>query len=92
MRQVSTKTSSLFLQQWCTDNKWLFVVMTSSDHLIDFRGEVIRFDSLPQTTCSIYFFQRAFPSCIRRVKILKAFFLLTCLELDTKPSISTNAA
>jgi hypothetical protein len=34
------------LRQWCTDNQRLFVVRTSSDRLLDFEGEVDRFDSL----------------------------------------------
>lgn len=40
--------------------QWLFVVRTSSDRLLDFDGEVARFDSL-QTTRSICFLQGALP-------------------------------
>jgi len=34
------------LQKWCTDNNWSFVLRTSTDHLVDFDGEVARFDSI----------------------------------------------
>jgi hypothetical protein len=72
------------LQQWCTDNKWLFVVRTSSDRLIDFDGEIARFDTL-RTTRSICFFQDAVPLSNavywKDKKYAKPLFLLTNLEL-----------
>lgn len=72
------------LQQWCADNKWLFVVRTSSDRLIDFDGEVARFDTL-QTTRSICFFQGALPLANavywKDKRYSKPLFLLTNLEL-----------
>jgi hypothetical protein len=33
-------------QEWCNDNHWSFVLRTSTDHLVDFDGEVARFDSI----------------------------------------------
>lgn len=72
------------LQQWCVDNHWLFVVRTSADRLIDFNGEVARFDSF-QTTRSIYFIESALPLANavywRGKGHSKPLFLLTNLEL-----------
>lgn len=72
------------LRQWCVDNHWLFVVRTSSDRLIDFDGEVARFDSI-QTTHRICFIQGALPSANavywRGKGHKKPLFLLTNLEL-----------
>lgn len=48
------------LQQWCLENHWSFVARTSSDRLIDFDGEVARFDSI-RTTRSICFISAALP-------------------------------
>lgn len=42
------------LRQWCTDNQRVFVVRTSSDRLLDFDGEVARFDSLQNTRSSCF--------------------------------------
>lgn len=72
------------LMEWCCDNGWIFVVRTSTDRLIDFDGEVARFDSL-RTTRSICFI----PDALRRVNAVfwharghqKPLFLLTNLEL-----------
>lgn len=72
------------LQQWCVDNHWSFVVRTSSDRLIDFDGEVARFDSI-QTTNSICFI----PGALLLANAVywrgkgqsKPLFLLTNLEL-----------
>lgn len=72
------------LQQWCVDNHWSFVVRTSSDRLIDFDGEVARFDSM-QTTRSICFIWDAVPLANavywRGKGHSKPLFLLTNLEL-----------
>jgi hypothetical protein len=72
------------LQQWCSDNKWLFVVRTSSDRLIDFDGEVARFDTL-RTTRSICFIQGALPLANAVYwlgkKHSKPLYLLTNLDL-----------
>lgn len=72
------------LRQWCADNHWSFVVRTSSDRLIDFDGEVARFDSM-QTTRSICFIEGALPLANavywRGKGHSKPLFLLTNLEL-----------
>jgi len=72
------------LRQWCVDNHWSFVVRTSSDRLIDFDGEVARFDSI-QTTRSICFIPDALPMANavywRGEGHSKPLFLLTNLEL-----------
>jgi len=72
------------LRQWLVDNHWLFVVRTSSDRLIDFDGEVARFDSI-QTTHSICFIPDALPLANavywRGKGHSKPLFLLTNLEL-----------
>ena len=72
------------LQQWCVGNLWSFVVRTSSDRLIDFDGEVARFDSI-QTTRSICFIPGALPLANavywREKGHPKPLFLLTNLEL-----------
>ncbi|MBX2890695.1 MAG: transposase [Saprospiraceae bacterium] len=72
------------LRQWCVENGWLFVVRTSSDRLIDFDGEVARFDSL-RTTRSICFIGGALPLANavywRGKGHSKPLFLLTNLEL-----------
>lgn len=72
------------LRQWLVDNHWLFVVRTSSDRLIDFDGEVARFDSI-QTTRSICFIPDALPVANavywRGKGHSKPVFLLTNLEL-----------
>jgi hypothetical protein len=72
------------LQQWCVDNQWLFVVRTSSDRLIDFDGEIARFDSI-QTTRSICFIEGALPLANavywRGKGYAKPLYLLTNLEL-----------
>lgn len=72
------------LQQWCISNHWSFVVRTSSDRLIDFNGEVARFDSI-QTTCKICFIQGALPLANAVYWLGKGYskplFLLTNLEL-----------
>jgi Transposase DDE domain len=72
------------LQQWCTDNNWLFVVRTSSDRLIDFDGEIARFDTI-QTTRSVCFIQGALPLANAVYWLEKGhpkpIFLLTNLEL-----------
>ncbi|HRI60466.1 MAG TPA: transposase [Saprospiraceae bacterium] len=72
------------LRQWCVDNHWLFVVRTSSDRLIDFDGEVARFDSI-QTTRSICFIEGALPLANavywRGKGHSKPILLLTNLEL-----------
>jgi hypothetical protein len=72
------------LQQWCITNKWLFVVRTSSDRLIDFDGEVARFDTM-RTTRSIYFIEGALPLANAVYWLEKGhpkpIFLLTNLDL-----------
>lgn len=72
------------LRQWCVDNQWLFVVRTSSDRLIDFDGEVARFDSI-QTTQRVCFIQGALPMANavywHEKGHPKPLFLLTNLEL-----------
>ena len=72
------------LRQWCADNHWSFVVRTSSDRLIDFDGEVARFDSI-QTTQSICFIEGALPLANavywRGKGHSKPLFLLTNMEL-----------
>ena len=72
------------LQQWCCDNHWSFVVRTSSDRLIDFDGEVARFDSM-RTTRSICFIPGALPLANavywRGKGHAKPLLLLTNLEL-----------
>mgnify|MGYP002867963583 CR=1 FL=1 len=74
----------LGLQQWCTDNHWMFVVRTSSDRLIDFGGELARFDSI-QTTRPICFIEGALPLANavywHDKRHTKPLFLLTNLEL-----------
>jgi hypothetical protein len=73
------------LQQCCVDNQWSFVVRTSSDRLIDFGGEVARFDSL-QTTRRICFIPGALTLANavywRGKGHSKPLFLLTNLELS----------
>lgn len=73
------------LQQCCVDNQWSFVVRTSSDRLIDFGGEVARFDSL-QTTRRICFIPDALPLANavywHGKGYSKPLFLLTNLELS----------
>ena len=72
------------LQEWCTDNHWLFVLRTSADRLIDFDGEVARFDSI-QTTRGICFIENALPLANavywRGKGYSKPIFLLTNIEL-----------
>jgi hypothetical protein len=72
------------LRQWCCDNDWSFVVRTSSDRLIDFDGDVARFDSI-QTTQRICFIEGALPLANavygRGKGYSKPLFLLTNLEL-----------
>ena len=72
------------LRQWCTDRRWLFVVRTSCDRLIDFDGEVARFDSI-QTTHSICFIPDALPLANAVFWCgkghAKPLFLLTNMEL-----------
>lgn len=72
------------LQQWCVDSDWLFVVRTSSDRLIDFDGEIARFDSM-QTTRHICFIPGALPLANavywRGKGHSKPLFLLTNLDL-----------
>lgn len=72
------------LRQWCLDNHWSFVVRTSSDRLIDFDGEIARFDSM-QTTHRICFIQGALPLANavywRGKGHSKPLFLLTNLDL-----------
>lgn len=46
------------LIQWCVDQGWEFVVRTSCNRLIDFSGEIARFDSI-QTTRSMCFIRDA---------------------------------
>ena len=46
------------LRQWCIEQGWEFVVRTSCDRLIDFEGEIARFDSI-QTLESIVFIAHA---------------------------------
>ncbi|MCC7507027.1 MAG: transposase [Saprospiraceae bacterium] len=75
---------ALSLQQWCADNHWSFVVRTSSDRLLDFDGELARFDSI-QTTRSICFIEGAL-SLANAVYWhekghAKPLFLLTNLDL-----------
>lgn len=74
----------LGLRQWCADNHWSFVVRTSSDRLVDFDGEVARFDSI-QTTRSICFIEGALPLANavywRGKGHAKPLFLLTNLDL-----------
>lgn len=73
------------LQEWCVNKHWIFVVRTSADRLIDFDGEVARFDSL-QTTLSICFIPSALPLANavywRGKGHSKPLFLLTNLELS----------
>lgn len=72
------------LQQWCVDKHWSFVFRTSSDRLIDFDGEIARFDSM-QTTSAICFIQGALPLANavywRGKGHAKPLFLLTNLNL-----------
>ena len=72
------------LQQWCIENNWLFVVRTSSDRLIDFNGEVARFDTM-RTTRSICFIEGALPFANAVYWLEKGhpkpLFLLTNLDL-----------
>lgn len=72
------------LRQWCACNYWSFVVRTSSDRLIDFDGEIARFDTL-LTTRSICFIQGALPLANavywQEKGHPKPLFLLTNLEL-----------
>ena len=72
------------LQEWCTDNNWSFVLRTSADRLIDFDGEVARFDSI-RTTRSICFIEGALPLANavywRGKGHPKPVFLLTNMEL-----------
>ena len=72
------------LRQWCIDNHWIFVLRTSSDRLVDFGGEVARFDSL-LTTHTILFIPDALPLANavywRGKGHKKPLFLLTNLEL-----------
>lgn len=72
------------LQQWCVANNWLFVVRTSSDRLIDFDGEVARFDTM-RTTHRIYFIAGALPLANAVYWLEKGYtkplFLLTNLDL-----------
>ena len=72
------------LQEWCTDNHWFFVLRTSADRLIDFDGEVARFDSI-QTTRGICFIENALPLANavywRGKGYSKPIFLLTNIEL-----------
>ena len=72
------------LQQWCDDNNWSFVVRTSSDRLIDFGGEIARFDSI-LTTRKICFIPDALPLANavywKGKGHQKPLFLLTNLEV-----------
>ena len=72
------------LLQWCDEHQWTFVVRTSFDRLIDFDGEVARFDSI-QTTRSICFILGALPLANAvywwEKGHPKPLFLLTNLEL-----------
>lgn len=72
------------LREWCHENDWLFVVRTSSDRLIDFDGEIARFDSI-QTTRSVCFIESALPKANavywKGKKHTKPIFLLTNMEL-----------
>lgn len=72
------------LQQWCTDNQWSFVLRTSCSRLVDFGGEVARFDSI-RTTHRICFIPGALPLANavywHGKKHDKPLFLLTSLEL-----------
>lgn len=74
----------LGLQMWCIANNWLFVVRTSADRLIDFDGEVARFDSM-RTTSSICFIEGALPFANAVYWLEKGhpkpLFLLTNLDL-----------
>lgn len=72
------------LRQWCVDNHWSFVVRTSSDRLIDFDGQIARFDTM-QTSRRICFIPCALPLTNgvywRGKGHSKPLFLLTNLEL-----------
>jgi len=72
------------LLQWCCDHHWTFVVRTSSDRLIDFNGEIARFDSI-RTTRSICFIPDALPLANavfwHEKGHKKPLFLLTNIEL-----------
>lgn len=72
------------LRQWCISRQWAFVVRTSCDRLIDFDGEIARFDTI-RTTRSICIIPNALPLANavfwHGKKHAKPLFLLTNLEL-----------
>ena len=80
--EAPTKIFSIFCNR--LGNNGLFVVRTSSDRLIDFNGEVARFDTM-RTTRSICFIEGALPLANAVYWLEKGhpkpLFLLTNLDL-----------